>query len=563
MKKCLLYVALIVFFCTFSFPYQNIYAEQTTVRITSEQQKYLLQTERVEIVVSLDNAIDLFGYSLSFSYPTSKMKFMDCTEGSIFQTEETSFQYRVYESGLIKIGSAMLGKKDGFHGNGDLFTIVLEPVFTGNARFSIADIVLMNSQLVASSCSADSYEITIYEESNDPVLAVDPAELNFGTIEFGAEPTKTFRVYNSGKGELSGTLDSLTPWLKVQPKRFDKEGIFTVTANTTLLPPHSEYEGLLSIQSNGGNYEYRVTIYVDQDVDTEPPFLNILTPETGYRTNIKQIFFLCETEPGAYASINDQHIAVDEEDGVFYYRTFLKEGDNTFVVKVWDVDQNSFSKTVRIELDTKPPSLRIDPVPLQVLEKSIDVTGKTDPDAELMFNGMEVFVQKDGTFRVHYEIMHKINQLIFTAQDDLENEITKYAVFFYKPPFDNIIILTIGDAVATFNEKEFFLDAPPQLLNERVFVPIRAIADIYGADIEWNPDTKEMEISLVAVHVFLKIGDVKARIEDDKLGIKEIELDAPPYIVNGRTMVPLRFISESFGATIEYIPETKQIMIKF
>jgi len=100
-------------------------------------------------------------------------------------------------------------------------------------------------------------------------------------------------------------------------------------------------------------------------------------------------------------------------------------------------------------------------------------------------------------------------------------------------------------------------------LNERVFVPIRAIADIYGADIEWNPDTKEMEISLVAVHVFLKIGDVKARIEDDKLGIKEIELDAPPYIVNGRTMVPLRFISESFGATIEYIPETKQIMIKF
>ncbi|MDD4029004.1 MAG: stalk domain-containing protein [Caldisericia bacterium] len=563
MKKCLSYVALIVFFFTFSFPYQNIYAEQTSIRITSDQQKYRLQTEAIEVVVHLENAVDVFGYSLSFSYPTNKMKFVDCKEGSIFQSDETSFQYRVYESGLVKIGSALLGKKDGFHGDGELFIITMEPIYTGNAMFSIADIVLMNSQLVASSCSANTYEITIYEESNDPVLAVDPVELSFGPVEFGQEPTKTFRIFNSGKGELSGTLDSLTPWLKVQPKRFEKEGVFTVTANTTLLPPHSEYEGFLSIQSNGGTYEYRVTIYVDQDIDTEPPFLNILTPESGYRTNNKQIFFLCETEPGAYASINDQHIAVDEEDGVFYYRTFLKEGKSTFVVKVWDVHQNSFSKTIHIELDTIPPSLSIDPVPLQVVEQSIEVTGKTDPDANLLFNGMEVFVQKDGTFRVHYEIMHKINQLIFTAKDDLENEVTKYAVFFYKPPFDNIIILTVGEAMGTFNEKEFFLDASPQILNGRVFVPIRAIADIYGADIEWNSDTKEMEISLVAIHVFLKIGDVQARIEDDKLGVRHVVLDAPPYIVNGRTMVPLRFISESFGANVEYISETKQIMIRF
>jgi hypothetical protein len=563
MKKYFLYATLIVFFLTFSFPYQSIYAEQASIQITSEKQKYLFQTKTIDVVVHLKEAVDVFGYSLLFSFPTNHMRFLDCKEGSFFQTEETSFQYKVYESGVVTIGSALLGKQEGIHGEGDLFTIVLEPLRTGSVRFSAADIVLMDSHLVATPCDPVTYEITIYEESNDPILAVEPGELNFGTVQFGEEPSKTFRVFNSGKNALAGSVESLTPWLKVRPKKFENEESITVTASTTLLPPHAEYEGFLSLQSNGGNFEYRVTIYVDKDVDTAPPFLNILTPEAGYRTNIKQIFFLCETEPGAYASINDQHIAVDEEDGVFYYRTLLKEGNNTFVIKVWDVQQNSASKSIQVELDTKPPSLTIDPVPLQVKEESIDVSGTTDLDAELIFNGMEVLVQKDGSFRVHYEIINKINQLIFTAKDDLNNEITKYAVFFYKPPYDNIIILSVGETVGIFNDKEFYLDAPPQNVNGRVFVPIRAIADIYGADIEWDSSTKEVYISLVGVHVYLKIGDTEATIRHDKTGARNVSLEAPPYIANGRTMVPLRLISESFGAKIEYIAETKEIMIQF
>ncbi|HXK51598.1 MAG TPA: hypothetical protein PLE09_03540, partial [Caldisericia bacterium] len=84
MKKYFLYATLVVFFLTFSFPYQSIYAEQASIQITSEKTKYLLQTKSIEIVVHLQEAVDVFGYSLSFSFPTNRMRFLECKEGSFF-----------------------------------------------------------------------------------------------------------------------------------------------------------------------------------------------------------------------------------------------------------------------------------------------------------------------------------------------------------------------------------------------------------------------------------------------------------------------------------------------
>jgi hypothetical protein len=47
------------------------------------------------------------------------------------------------------------------------------------------------------------------------------------------------------------------------------------------------------------------------------------------------------------------------------------------------------------------------------------------------------------------------------------------------------------------------------------------------------------------------------------VGKKVTSLDSPPIIENGRTFVPLRFIAESFGAEVEWIAETRTIVIHF
>jgi len=56
----------------------------------------------------------------------------------------------------------------------------------------------------------------------------------------------------------------------------------------------------------------------------------------------------------------------------------------------------------------------------------------------------------------------------------------------------------------------------------------------------------------------LKIGSKTAYVNNDLKA-----LDSPPIIVNGRTMVPLRFISESLGGEVTFVKETQEIILKF
>ncbi|MCK5847640.1 MAG: hypothetical protein KAH01_00410 [Caldisericia bacterium] len=565
MRRIVASITILAIFFALNVQLKSVFAEQTSITISSEKTKYSVEEQKIEITVKISNAKDLFGYSLSFSYPQNKVEYVDLIQGSIFQDngKDASFQRKVTENGIINIGSAILGKSDGIDVSGTLFTLICKPKFIGKALFAISDLTLMNSELMEMQCEADSFEIEIYELSHEPILSVDPGSIDFGNVQFAKIPTKTFKVFNSGEGEISGTLDSYTPWLKVTPKRFTGETEITITADTTLLPPNQSYKGNIGIQSNGGQIELPVSIYVEKTIDSKAPPLTILTPDDGFKTKQSKLFFLCETEPGSYASINKQRIAVDQEDGVFYYRTILDEGMNTFIVSVWDAHNNTRSETIQIELDTTPPMLILDPVPMVTSDKSVKVTGKTDYGSFLSFNGAEVLVKKDGTFQISYQVIQKINQLIFTSKDAIGNKLTKYAVFFYKPVLDNLIVLTIGKTLGVFNDKEFALDTPPQIVNGRVFVPINTITDIYGADMEWNQETKEIHISLVGTHVFLKIGSVSARIESDTKDTQYIVLDGEPFITNQRTMVPLRFISEAFGSVVEYLPSTKEIMIKF
>ncbi len=46
------------------------------------------------------------------------------------------------------------------------------------------------------------------------------------------------------------------------------------------------------------------------------------------------------------------------------------------------------------------------------------------------------------------------------------------------------------------------------------------------------------------------------------IGDKAISLDAPPQIVNGRTLVPLRFIAEAMGSKVEWIASSKEIILR-
>lgn len=535
------------------------YAQNTLLVLSSTQKKVELGN-KIQIEVTIKNVNDLFGYEIGFSYPNSLVEFYSITEGPFLkQKKQTLFEKTIDpQNGNILVSSAFAGKTPGSNGDGILFTVVFLTKFRGNATFSLTKNNLWDTSLISISALTEKTTVEIFEIEDTPIIVTDPEELDFGSVNFGEVPKKTFQILNKGKGKIEGEVVSLNPWIKVTPQYFYEPSEVTVTLSTTLIAPNENYQGEVKVRSNAGEISVIIKVYIVQVTKKDPPPLKILTPDPDTRTQDKRIFFLCETSPGAFASINNQHLAVDLEDGIFFQNTFLKEGRNDFEVAVWDAYENRQVQKITIYLDTTPPTLSVDSIPLFSNSDSLIITGKTEVDAELFFNSQALLIGKDGSFSVSYKAYNTVNQLIFTSIDHLGNKKSVIRVFFYKPVLANTIILTIGSNIGSFNAREFEIDAPPILINGRVLVPLRAIAEIFGADVLWLPSTKKVTISLRNITFELTVGKQEA-----KLNGKSILLDSPPVINNGRVMVPLRIISEAFQSIVEWNQEEKNVIIRF
>ena len=99
-------------------------------------------------------------------------------------------------------------------------------------------------------------------------------------------------------------------------------------------------------------------------------------------------------------------------------------------------------------------------------------------------------------------------------------------------------------------------DTPPQVVNGRALVPLRVVSEALGADVEWDGANKSVVVTKTGTTLCLTIGDpVMGRNNEP------ITLDTPAQIINGRTMVPLRAISECLGCTVNWNSERKHIRI--
>jgi len=96
------------------------------------------------------------------------------------------------------------------------------------------------------------------------------------------------------------------------------------------------------------------------------------------------------------------------------------------------------------------------------------------------------------------------------------------------------------------------MEVAPEIINARTFVPVRFIAEAFGANVGWDPATKTVTIKSDGKTIQLTIGKTSATVDG-----KAYTLDAAPYIKNSRTMVPVRFISEALGLNVYYEAQKK------
>ena len=111
------------------------------------------------------------------------------------------------------------------------------------------------------------------------------------------------------------------------------------------------------------------------------------------------------------------------------------------------------------------------------------------------------------------------------------------------------ISMQIGNNGVVLNNENKILDAAPLISQNRTMVPLRFIAEAFGANVSWTQDTKTVTIVIDGKVLTMRIN-------------QELEgFGAAPIISNGRTMVPIRYISEELGANVIWVPSTRTVAI--
>lgn len=108
------------------------------------------------------------------------------------------------------------------------------------------------------------------------------------------------------------------------------------------------------------------------------------------------------------------------------------------------------------------------------------------------------------------------------------------------------------------NGKEIKSDVPAVILDDRTLVPIRVISESTGARVDWDAEKYEVTVNIGEKVVKLKI-DSKEMIIDGKT----TSLEVPAKIINDRTMVPVRAVSEALGLKVDWVASTYTVLLSY
>ncbi len=173
---------------------------------------------------------------------------------------------------------------------------------------------------------------------------------------------------------------------------------------------------------------------------------------------------------------------------------------------------------------------------------SIDLSIKTFSSSYLPPYGDRVIVAQ-------IDSGHQINEV------NEENNLIEKKIHIFK--FTSTIIkIWINNKFGYLNDKLIELEIPPLIKNGRTMVPLRFVVEGFGGDIFWNDSDKSIKIKFQDKEIIMWINSNISYINN-----KKYILDAPPTIINNRTVVPIRFIAEALNSYVFWDPKEARVTI--
>lgn len=106
------------------------------------------------------------------------------------------------------------------------------------------------------------------------------------------------------------------------------------------------------------------------------------------------------------------------------------------------------------------------------------------------------------------------------------------------------------------NGKELKTDVPPEVKQERTFVPLRFVSEELKYEVNWNQKDQRVDISRDKDTIRLWIDKKDLEVNGQKK-----TMDVAPYAKNNRTLVPIRFVAENLGADVDWNQKEKIVLI--
>lgn len=275
-------------------------------------------------------------------------------------------------------------------------------------------------------------------------------------------------------------------------------------------------------------------------------------------TRQKQITVAGKTKSGCEVYVGNVKATVDAN-GAFKATIALSEGKN--VIRVKSSTQYAFvTKEITVELDTQNPSMIVE-TKLEK-EHYVDVTkitvqGRVEPGSKVKINGIDAIVVNDY-FIADIPVQLGVNKVEIVATDMVGNTSTlSYEV---KVWHLKVIKVTIGSTTAYIDGKEEILSSPPAIVSSKTMVPLRFVGTAFGAEFAYENTTKTITITYEGKIITLQLGSKTATVDGIPMAVDPpAQLVKNSTMVPLRFIADIFGAQTSYDAQTRTITVTKEI----